>query len=200
MRPSQVTQYAARLEEAHLAAELAQMQEFDREKQACATQIRHMEGYCTTQSPSPTPLSEDDIRNFIQIRRALTQRQKDFLEQRYHDRETMDILHEAKIKVLRDRQELLLQAAVARKEAVHAQLIVRNSQVYKVLEMRCNFEYDAAIQTFRVKKERLKRRWALEGAITMKKLEGETGLEYAPLPELSFTQLDPVNESGGTAV
>src|SRR5690606_16524959 len=94
---------AVRLEERHLSAELSLLEDFEREKQSCHTRIRHMEAYCTTPTPPATPQSDrsQSVEN-LPVRK-ITKQQKDRLSQGYYERESMDSLHESRIKVLRDK-------------------------------------------------------------------------------------------------
>jgi len=177
-----------RLEERHLAAELDQLKEFEREKMNSRIRIKHMEGYVNNSSPPPTPELNGNP-DVVQPVRKITRQQRERLAQEYHDRDSMDRLHEAKIKVLRDRQEKQFQEAVARMERELQKLIEKNAQDLAELERRNQQEEHSVMQAFHAKKAKLKRRWNLEEAILRKKLELKNGLPYGPLPPLSFTDL-----------
>ncbi|KAL2219242.1 hypothetical protein M432DRAFT_340225 [Thermoascus aurantiacus ATCC 26904] len=177
-----------RLEERHLAAELDQLKEFEREKMNSRIRIKHMEGYVNNSSPPPTPELNGNP-DVVQPVRKITRQQRERLAQEYHDRDSMDRLHEAKIKVLRDRQEKQFREAVARMERELQKLIEKNAQDLAELERRNQQEEHSVMQAFHAKKAKLKRRWNLEEAILRKKLELKNGLPYGPLPPLSFTDL-----------
>jgi hypothetical protein len=187
---------AARLEERHLAAEIDQRREFQREKRNSQTRIKYMERYCDTPSP-PSPQLEADFPNPMQPVRRITDRQKQQLEQEYLDHKSMDQLHEAKIKVLRDRQERQLQEAISRMEKELQSLIDQNTTATADLERRHRQEEQRLLDTFKAKETKLIRRWNLEEAIIRKKLELRDGQPYGPLPPLSLTNLDTDNLSFG---
>lgn len=168
-----------------------QLKEFEREKMNSRIRIKHMEGYFNNSSPPPSPQGESKSKpNVVHPVRKVTRQQKEQLAQEYHDRDSMDRLHEAKIKVLRDRQEMQFQEAVARMEKELEKLIDENAQDIAELVRKNQQEERSVLQAFDAKKAKLKRRWNLEEAILRRKLELQNGLPYGPLPSLSFTDLD----------
>ncbi|KAL1957368.1 hypothetical protein VTO42DRAFT_6048 [Malbranchea cinnamomea] len=176
---------AARIEENQLSAELALIEDFKREKQALQSRIRHMEAYFRT----PALLSEDDPGSTSDPKpspRQYTQEQRDRLRQKYHERDSMDRLHESKIKVMRDRQAKQLEEAIHKMEREAAELAKENSRLYQEVEKRCQVEELATLAWLEMREKRLAAKWILEEAILRKKLELATNLTYGPLPLLSF--------------
>jgi hypothetical protein len=182
------------MEERQLTAEIDQTKEFDKAKRNSQTRIKHMEGYVNTSNPpqSPqSPLSGSESRlDLASPTRKVTRRQKEQLAQEYLDRDSMDRLHQARIKVLRDRQERQLQDTVAGLQKELEGLISKNEESVVELEREHQGEEQAVLQAFEVKKAKLRRRWNLEEAILRKKLEDRDGQPYGPLPTLSFSNPD----------
>lgn len=183
------------MEERQLAVEMEQQREFDRAKQNSRTRIKHMEGYFRNASPppSPAPAAERSSDSFSGSEsttpppRRFTRQQKEQLEQQYHDYETMDALHESRIKVLRDRQELRLQEAIARMERELNEMCVQHSRNVTALQAEHRVEETSLIQALDNKKVELRHRWDLEEAILRKQLEVRHGHPYGPLPPISFS-------------
>ncbi|KAJ5153161.1 uncharacterized protein N7482_009639 [Penicillium canariense] len=189
---------AARMEERQLAVEMEQQREFDRAKQNSRTRIKHMEGYFRNASPppSPAPAAERSSDSFSGSEsttppaRRFTRQQKEQLEQQYHDHETMDALHESRIKVLRDRQEVRLQEAIARMERELNNMCAQHSKNITALQAEHRSEETSMIQALDNKKTKLQHRWGLEEAILRRQLEVRHGHPYGPLPPLSFSAAD----------
>ena len=100
---------------------MEQHREFERAKLNSRTRIKHMEGFFRNASPPPSAGMDTQRRSesfsgseSTTPTRRFTQQQKEQLEQQYHDHKSMDALHAARIKVLRDRQEMKLQEYIAR--------------------------------------------------------------------------------------
>lgn len=180
---------------------MEQQRDFERAKMNSRTRIKHMEGYFRNSSPpsspSPSPAgtstaqqsSESMISetNGTPPARRITQQQKEQLEQQYHAHESMDALHEARIKVLRDRQEMKLSEAMERMERELDTLCETNIKNIKALQVEHRNEETAVIKALDSKKAELQNRWHLEEAILRHRLEERNGLVYGPLPVISFT-------------
>lgn len=102
----------------------------------------------------------------------------------------MDRLHEARIKVLRERQEQQLQDTSSRLERELDALISKNADAIVELERDHQRAEQEMLQVFDAKKNRLRRRWNIEEAILRKRLEDQSGLPYGPLPIVSFSAPD----------
>jgi hypothetical protein len=113
------------------------------------------------------------------------------LEQQYHNHESMDQLHEARIKVLRDRQELKLQEATARMEKELNDMCNRHTQNIATLQSEQRQEEMLLAKSLDTKKTSLRKRWYLEEAILRRHLEVRHGQLYGPLPPVSFTSTTP---------
>lgn len=114
----------------------------------------------------------------------MTSQQKAQLAQAYRDHETMDQLHEARIKVLRERQELRLQEATARMARQLDELRAAHAADLAQLQRQHAADQSALQGALRTRARRLQRRWALEEAVLRKRLEARHGLVYAPLPPI----------------
>jgi hypothetical protein len=109
------------------------------------------------------------------------------LEQQYHDHESMDQLHDARIKVLRDRQEVKLQETMARLEGELNAMRKKHKEDITMLQQEQQAEERSLTQTLDSKKTSLRDRWQLEEAILRHTLEVGHGQSYGPLPPISFT-------------
>ncbi|KAL4975192.1 hypothetical protein BDW66DRAFT_74636 [Aspergillus desertorum] len=179
---------AARMEERQLVVEMEQMREFERAKANSRTRIKYMEGYLSNSSPpdsrSPS-LSGSDL---TIPSRSFTHQHKAQLAQEYHDYESMSELHAAKIKVLRDRQEIRLQEAIARMERELDCMTKKHAAELTELQKEHQQEETTILQALNAKKTKLRQKWVLEEAILRKKLEIQDGKSYGPLPPLSFSE------------
>jgi hypothetical protein len=186
-----------RLEERQLAVEIEQQREFDRAKMNSATRIKHMEGYFRNASPPPSPsitatTMERSSGSFSDTAstppaRQFTRQHMEQLEQQYHDHESMDQLHDARIKVLRDRQEVKLQETMARLEGELNAMRKKHKEDITMLQQEQQAEERSLTQTLDSKKTSLRDRWQLEEAILRHTLEVGHGQSYGPLPPISFT-------------
>ncbi|KAL4743513.1 hypothetical protein BDV11DRAFT_111216 [Aspergillus similis] len=178
---------AARMEERQLVVEMEQVREFERAKANSRTRIKYMEGYLSSSSPpdsrSPS-LSGSDLTT---PSRSFTQQHKAQLAQEYHDYESMSQLHAAKIKVLRDRQEIRLQEAIARMDRELDCMTKKHAAELIELQKEHQQEEATILQALNAKKTKLRQKWVLEEAIIRKKLEIQDGKPYGPLPPLSFS-------------
>ncbi|KAJ5248364.1 hypothetical protein N7524_012324 [Penicillium chrysogenum] len=199
-------QAIVQIEERQLAVEIEQQREFDRAKMNSRTRIKHMEGYLRNASPPPSPAgtptkaerSGRSSESFSESgstppARVLTRQHMEQLEQQYHSHKSMDQLHDARIKVLRDRQELKLQEATARMETELDEMRNRHIQDVAALQAEHKREESSLVQALETKKTTLQRRWYLEEAILRRHLEVRHGQSYGPLPLVTFnTSSTPV--------
>ena len=91
----------------------------------------------------------------------------------------MSSLHRAKIDVLRGRQEKQYSDFVAKKGHEMADLEAEHAETVAAADAEFQAEEEALKMAFAEKKERLERRWRLEGRIEVTKLERSTGLRFA---------------------
>jgi hypothetical protein len=165
------------------------------------TRIKHMEGYFRNASPPLSPAggsskAERSSDSFSESdstapARVFTRQHMEQLEQQYHNHESMDQLHEARIKVLRDRQELKLQEATARMEKELNDMCNRHTQNIATLQSEQRQEEMLLAKSLDTKKTSLRKRWYLEEAILRRHLEVRHGQLYGPLPPVSFTSTTP---------
>lgn len=194
------------MEERQLSIEMDQIKEFRKAKRNSQTRIKHMEAYVKTSSPPPSPMSSRSESGLFasaadnqpnsgggsqqQQQRIVTRRQKEQLAQEYLDRDSMDRLHEARIKVLRERQEQQLQETAARLQRDLETLINKNAEAIAELERDHQRAEQEMLRVFDAKKNRLRRRWNIEEAIIRKRLEDQNSVPYGPLPTISFSGPD----------
>jgi hypothetical protein len=186
------------MEERQLVVEMEQVREFERAKANSRTRIKYMEGYLSNSSPpdsrSPS-LSGSDL---TPPSRSFTQQHKAQLAQEYHAYESMSQLHAAKIKVLRDRQEIRLQEAIARMDRELDCMTKKHATELIELQREHQQEEATILQALNAKKTKLRQKWVLEEAILRKKLEIQDGKPYGPLPPLSFS--DSQSETRDSAI
>ncbi len=91
----------------------------------------------------------------------------------------MSSLHRAKIDVLRGRQEKQSSDFAARKAREIADLEAEHAAAVAGADAEFQAEEQALRMAFVEKKERLERRWRLEGRIEVARLERSTGLRFA---------------------
>lgn len=197
------------IEERQLAREMEQQREFDRAKMNSRTRIKYMEGYFQSTSPPPSPAMGSTAHEVPESlsdpektppQRRITQQQKEQLEQQYHVHESMDALHESRIKVLRDRQEKKLQEAMARLERELDDLCAQNVKGIAALQTEHRSEETSTIKALDAKKTELRQRWDLEESILRRHLEDRNGQPYGPLPPVSFGAVNPETRDSAICV
>lgn len=181
------------MEERQLAVEMEQQQKFEQAKQNTRTRIKHMEGYFSTRSPPSSPGSGSGPETTTTPTatgnagpRRYTNQQKAQLAQEYHAHESMDQLHEAKIKVLRERQERRLTEAIERMETELDDLIDKHAEGFADLQEQHQQEEATLLAALDMRKMKLRHRWNLEEAVCRRKLEMQSGKAFGPLPPLVF--------------
>lgn len=195
------------MEERQLAVEVEQQREFERAKMNSRTRIKHMEGYFRNASPPPSPgtAAQRSSESFsgsetTPLARRFTKQQKEQLEQQYHDHESMGALHEARIKVLRDRQEIKLQEAIARMEHELEDMREQHGKDVADLQSEHRNEESSVLRALDTKKKKMRHRWYLEEAILRRQLEMRHGRSYGPLPPISFSGLSPETRDSAICV
>ncbi|KAL2831128.1 hypothetical protein BDW59DRAFT_7169 [Aspergillus cavernicola] len=190
--------HGSRMEERQLVVEMEQVREFERAKTNSRTRIKYMEGYLSSSSPPSSRSPSISGSDLTAPSRSYTQQNKAQLAQEYRDHESMDQLHASKIKVLRDRQEIRLQEAIARMDRELEALIDKHTVDTSQLQKEHQQEEATALKALNAKKTKLRHRWVLEEAILRKKLENQHGTPYGPLPPLSFS--DSQSETRDSAI
>ncbi|KAL9584455.1 MAG: hypothetical protein Q9212_002121, partial [Teloschistes hypoglaucus] len=161
------TDALATLEHRHLSAEVDLERTLEIERQACGTRLKHMQAYCNPRHKI------EGMPN-----REVTKQHHRQLEQQRYVCEGIDILHAARINVLREKQAKQLERVMGKQEAELEAVDLELSQKMQRLEERCGQEEGALKGEFRERRRRLVKRWDLAEAIQRRRLENETGEVY----------------------
>ena len=174
------------LESRHLEAEMKLVAEFELAKKAIMIRLRHMEAYCQNPSPPPTPhtsasSSNSDERSFPE--RKVTDKDYHSLAQQYRERDAMETLHQAKIEVLRGRQNKALENFIGKKEKEIGVLEAANATAIKDLEKSSAEEEEVLYEALNDKRLRLEDRWRLQAWIERAKVEKASGFKLTALAD-----------------
>ena len=166
------------LEEEHLSAEADLMKTLNGEKNACETRLRHMQAYCNPR---------EHIEGMP--KRVITKADYKKLEQQYHVKNGMAALHTSRINVLREKQAKQLEKILAKQEDDVEKLTSDFEKENADLDQKTTAQERHLNQEFAERKQRLISRWHMAEAIERRKLELESGEEYAPLPVIGWGDL-----------
>lgn len=175
------------LEARQLEEEMKLVKEFEVEKRAVMVRLRHMEAYCHSPTPPPTPIDRESGRLSVEEplpERKVTDRDYHNLAQQYRERDAMDQLHAAKINVLRGKQKKAVEKFMIKKENEIEIMEKQHDRQIANLDQEAAKEEDAIRAAFEVRRARLESRWRLQALIERMKQEKLTGLKYAPLPDV----------------
>lgn len=166
------------------------------ERQNCLIRLRHMEAYCHSPSPPPTPKSElalanDQLGEKHFPGRKVTDKDYHNLAAQYRERDAMPGLHQARMEVHLAKQEREYARFVAERTRGLAQLVAGHNKLETKLDNNCGKEEKALEQSFADKASRLRSRWKIQGLILCAKLERQSGLKYAAPHELSISLPPP---------
>ncbi|KAM0717878.1 hypothetical protein Q7P37_006210 [Cladosporium fusiforme] len=168
----------AEAEDKQVAAEADLRATHAREDRDVATALRHMEAYCAGTLGCGTPhgrtVTEQDLRELEKTQRA---------------RAGMAARHEGAIRVLRGEQGRRMKGRVARQEREMANL----ARAHRGEEEGMERGWGVLEALVGVKREALVRRWEVEDAVFLRRLEVETGVELGG-------RLPPVLWEGGVFV
>ena len=185
------------LEARQLEEELKLVREFEVEKKAIMTRLKHMEAYCQTPTPPPTPVGPENRGPSSDEQlpeRRVTDRDYHNLAQQYRERGAMDSLHVAKINVLRGRQKKAVENFILNRER-HVEVLERQQEKEIAgLDNEATKEEEALKTVFADRRARLELRWRLQAAVQCAKMEKLTGSKFAPLAEVQVTEDMTVNE------
>ena len=163
------------LEHRQLSAEIDLRKGLEAEKRACDTRLKHMQAYCNPKS------------NVAGMpRREVTKSDYQQLEQQYHLRNSMDILHTSRINVLREKQAKQLERVAGKQEAELERVEGEYEKENADLDIQFRAEEVSLREEFAARRRRLVRRWDLAEAIERKKLEIELGDEFGRLPPIEW--------------
>jgi len=175
------------LEARQLEDELKMEKEHDLEKRAVMLRLRHMEAYCRTPTPPPTPVDTSSGRpstDSILPERKVTDRDYHNLAQQYRERDIMDTLHVSKINVLRGKQKKAIENLILKKGKELENLEIEQKKEVAVIDRDyLGHESDLKL-AFVQKRARLESRWRIQALIARMKMEKITGVNYGPLTDV----------------
>jgi hypothetical protein len=177
---------AAHLEDRQVAAEMELRTSLKQSERSVQIRLRHMEAYCDGLGRSSSGLNPA---------RVVTERDLRELGQQYNLRDDLERLHQSRINVMREKQSKQMEQLLARQEEEVEKLVQKQNEELDAQEEMFAAEEDKFMQLFRARRQRLKRRWVLVEELTRRRLEKETGLKFAKLPELDW----PDPEAAGDA-
>lgn len=151
----------AEAEDKQVQAEADLLATHERENRDLATALKHMEAYCAGTLGGGEPHG-----------RTVTDQDRGELEKTRRAREAMAGRHEGAIRVLRGEQGRRMKGRVARQERETASL--ERAHRNENAEMERGFELTEGLDV--VKREILARRWEVQDAVFLRKLEVETGV------------------------
>jgi hypothetical protein len=145
----------------------------DRENRDMATALKHMEAYCAGTLGGGEPHG-----------RTVTDQDRGELEKTRRARDAMAGRHEGAIRVLRGEQGRRMKSRVARQEREICSL--ERAQRAEAAELERAFDMTESLAF--LKRETLVRRWEVQDAIFLRKLEADTGVVLGGrLPEVDWT-------------
>jgi hypothetical protein len=151
----------AEAEDKQVLAEADLLATHERENRDLATALKHMEAYCAGTLGGGEPHG-----------RTVTDQDRGELEKTRRAREAMASRHEGAIRVLRGEQGRRLKGRMARQEREIASL--ERAHRYEAAEMERSFEMTEGLDV--LKREALFRRWEVQDAVFLRKLEVDTGV------------------------
>ena len=163
------------------------IKEHEYDKKATMIRLRHMEAYCRSTTP---PTDEDLSPNKGKIpetqasRRKVTERDYNNLAQVYREREAMDVLHTSKINVLRGKQKRAVENFMLKKEREIEALERSQGKDIEKVDQEARKDETTLMLAFGVKRAQIETRWRLQALVERTKLEKNTGLKYATMPDV----------------
>ena len=160
-------------EDKQVQAEADLLATHGRENRDMATALKHMEAYCAGTLGGGEPHG-----------RTVTDQDRGELEKTRRARDAMAGRHEGAIRVLRGEQGRRMKSRVARQEREIASL--ERAQRVEAAELERAFDMTESLGF--LKRETLVRRWEVQDAIFLRKLEVDTGVVLGGrLPEVDWT-------------
>ena len=160
-------------EDKQVQAEADLLATHGRENRDMATALKHMEAYCAGTLGGGEPHG-----------RTVTDQDRGELEKTRRARDAMAGRHEGAIRVLRGEQGRRMKSRVARQEREIASL--ERAQRVEAAELERAFDMTESLEF--LKRETLVRRWEVQDAIFLRKLEVDTGVVLGGrLPEVDWT-------------
>jgi hypothetical protein len=160
-------------EDKQVQAEADLLATHGRENRDVATALKHMEAYCAGTLGGGEPHG-----------RTVTDQDRGELEKTRRARDAMAGRHEGAIRVLRGEQGRRMKSRVARQEREICNL--ERAQRAEAAELERAFDMSESLEF--LKRETLVRRWEVQDAIFLRKLEVDTGVALGGrLPEVDWT-------------
>ncbi|KAL2426090.1 hypothetical protein ABEF95_010786 [Exophiala dermatitidis] len=185
------------LEARQLEEEMKMEKEHEVEKRTVMVRLRHMEAYCQTPTPPPTPSNPASARPSTDSalpERKVTERDYHNLAQQYRERDAMDTLHSAKINVLRGKQKKAVERLMAKKERELEDLEKKQEDELAGIDRDFAGQEANLKLALNSKRARLETRWRTQALIARTKMEKATGLKYAALP--AIVAIDDTHTAG----
>jgi hypothetical protein len=174
------------LEDRQIEAEIELRSALEQSERSIRIQLKYMEAYCHGGHE-----------------REVTAKHLEQLDQQYHLRDGMERRHQSQINVLREKQAKRMEELVGRHEEETAALVERRSEEFEDLGLGFANEEEALLRVFGQRRERMVRRWGVEGEVLRVEMEGKEGVRFGRMerpvwPELGEEEgLPAVTEEGG---
>jgi hypothetical protein len=169
------------LEDRQVGAEMDLRASLKQAERSVKIRLKHMEAYCDGLGRSASGDNPS---------RVVTDRDLRELGQQYSIRNDMERLHQSKINVMRDKQAKQMEQLLLRQEEELNKLADKQNIELEALEETFGVEEDGFIKVFRERRERLRRRWNIIEEVTRKQLEMEKKVRFAPLPSVTWPDLE----------
>jgi hypothetical protein len=169
------------LEDRQVGAEMDLRASLKQAERSVKIRLKHMEAYCDGLGRSASGDNPS---------RVVTDRDLRELGQQYSIRNDMERLHQSKINVMRDKQAKQMEQLLLRQEEELNKLADKQNIELEALEETFGVEEDGFIEVFRERRERLRRRWNSIEEVTRKQLEMERKVRFAPLPSVTWPDLE----------
>jgi hypothetical protein len=159
------------LEDRQIEAEIELRTALEQSEKSIRIQLKYMEAYCN----GPSRLPE----------REVTRKHREQLARQYHVRDGIERRHQSQINVLREKQAKRMEELVERHEKELAALVEKRAEEVEDLGLAFTNEEEALVMVFAERRERMVRRWGLEGEILRREMAKRDGVRYGTmvLPE-----------------
>jgi len=182
---------ATHLEDRQVGAEMELRASLKQAERSVKIRLRHMEAYCDGLGRSASGDNPS---------RVVTERDLRELGQQYNIRDDMERLHQSKINVMRDKQAKQMEQLLVRQEEELDKLADKQNVELEALEETFGVEEDGFVKVFQQRRSRLRRRWNIIEEVNRQKLEAEQKVRFAPLPPVSWPDLEQKHDEGLAAV
>jgi hypothetical protein len=157
------------LEDRQIEAEIELQSALEQSEKSVRIQLKYMEAYCN----GPMRLLPE---------REVTRKHRELLARQYHVRDGMERRHQSQINVLREKQAKRMEELMERHEKEMTTLVERRAEEEEDLGLQFTNEEEALVRMFVDRKDRMQRRWRIQGEILRLEMEERHGLRFGPLP------------------